>query len=109
MNDQLSKIDHLAVIVNNINQSVKYYTEKFNCEVKYQDSTWAMLKFNNISLALVTEDEHPNHFAIVDHSIVNSNKIKYHRDGIGYIYEKDPNGNFIELLDRESQKEINKR
>ena len=51
MNDQLSKIDHLAVIVKNIDQSVKYYTEKFNCEVKYQDSTWAMLKFNNISLA----------------------------------------------------------
>ena len=102
MNDQLSKIDHLAVIVKNIDQSVKYYTEKFNCEVKYQDSTWAMLKFNNISLALVPEDEHPNHFAIVDHSIVNNNKIKYHRDGIGYIYEKDPNGNFIELLDRES-------
>ena len=48
MNDQLSKIDHLAVIVKNIDQSVNYYTEKFNCEVKYQDSTWAMLKFNNM-------------------------------------------------------------
>ena len=33
MNDQLSKIDHLAVIVKNIDQSVKYYTEKFNCKL----------------------------------------------------------------------------
>ena len=102
MNDQLSKIDHLAVIVENIEQSVKYYTEKFNCNVKYQDDSWAMLKFDNINLALVVEDEHPNHFAIVDHSIVNNKKIKYHRDGIGYIYETDPNGNYIELLDQES-------
>ena len=30
MNDQLSKIDHLAVIVDDIDQSVQYYTKKFN-------------------------------------------------------------------------------
>ena len=58
---------------------------------------------DNINLALVTKDEHPNHFAIVDHSLVNNKKIKYHRDGIGYIYQKDPNGNYIELIDRESK------
>ena len=102
MNDQLSKIDHLAVIVKNIDQSVKYYTEKFNCKVKYKDASWAMLKFDNINLALVTKYEHPNHFSIVDHSLVNNKKIKYHRDGIGYIYQKDPDGNYIELIDRES-------
>jgi|TARA_B110000003_G_scaffold274966_1_gene316267 extradiol dioxygenase family protein len=102
MNDQLSKIDHLAIIVDNIEKSVDYYSTKFNCEVKFKDSTWAMLKFDNINLALVTEDEHPNHFAVVDHSIVKQKNIKYHRDGIGYIYETDPNGNFIELLDQES-------
>ena len=87
MNDQLSKIDHLAIIVENIEESVKYYSTKFN---------------DNINLALVTEDEHPNHFAIVDRSIVKEKNIQYHRDGIGYIYETDPNGNFIELLDQES-------
>ena len=59
-------------------------------------------KFYNINLALVTKDEHPNHFAIVDRSIVKEKNIQYHRDGIGYIYETDPNGNFIELLDQES-------
>tara|TARA_B100000575_G_scaffold27076_1_gene18297 strand:+ start:1462 stop:1770 length:309 start_codon:yes stop_codon:yes gene_type:complete len=102
MNDQLSKIDHLAIIVDDIEKSVEYYSKRFKCDVSYKDSTWAMLKFDNINLALVTQDEHPNHFAIVDHSIVNDKNIKYHRDGIGYIYETDPNGNFIELLDQES-------
>ena len=84
MNDQLSKIDHLAIIVENIEKSVEYYLSKFNCEVKHKDATWAMLKFDNINLALVTEDEHPNHFAIVDHSIVNNKKIKY----LSYVFFK---------------------
>ena len=45
MNDQLSKIDHLAIVVENIEESVEYYSTKFNCEVKHKDATWAMLKF----------------------------------------------------------------
>ena len=85
MNDQLSKIDHLAIIVENIEESVEYYSTKFNCEVKHKDATWAMLKFDNINLALVTKDEHPNHFAIVDRSIVKEKNIQYHRDGIGSV------------------------
>jgi len=102
MNDQLSKIDHLAIIVENIEKSVEYYLSKFNCKVKHQDATWAMLKFDNINLALVTEDEHPNHFAIVDRSIVKEKNIQYHRDGIGYIYSNDIDNNVIELVDRRS-------
>ena len=69
MNDQLSKIDHLAIIVNDIASSVEFYTENYNCSVKHQDETWAMLQFSNINLALVLEDEHPNHFALVDPSL----------------------------------------
>ena len=58
MNDQLSKIDHLAIIVENIEESVEYYSTKFNCEVKHKDATWAMLKFDNINyhiLLLIAE------------------------------------------------------
>ena len=62
----LSFIDHLAIVVDNISKSVGYYCLHFNCKVKYQDSSWALLLFSNINLALVTKDEHPNHFAIVD-------------------------------------------
>ena len=104
MSDQLSKIDHLAIIVNDIASSVEFYTENYNCSVKHQDETWAMLQFSNINLALVLEDEHPNHFALVDRSLPEKypDKIKYHRDGIGYIYKKDPSGNHIEILDQSS-------
>lgn len=102
MQSNLSAVDHLAIIVKDIGYSVNYYQENFNCKIKFQDSTWAMIQFENINLALVTEDEHPNHFAIVDPSIENDKNIKFHRDGIGYIYQQDPDGNYIELLDKSS-------
>ena len=47
MNDQLSKIDHLAIIVENIEESVEYYSTKFNCEVKHKDA------INKIGFGLV--------------------------------------------------------
>lgn len=37
MNDQLSKIDHLAVIVENIEKSVEYYSKRFKCDISYKD------------------------------------------------------------------------
>ena len=95
-------IDHIAVEVKDLNASVKWYSEKFNCNVKYQDKTWAMLSFQNISIALVTPNEHPAHFAIVKESIKEDAKVKYHRDGIGYIYGNDLDNNVIELVDRRS-------
>ena len=98
----LSFIDHLAIVVDNISKAVGYYCLHFNCKVKYQDSSWALLSFSNINLALVTKDEHPNHFAIVDKKINKNKDIQFHRDGIGYLYIQDPDSNYIELKDRKS-------
>ena len=98
----LSFIDHLAIVVDNISKSVGYYCLHFNCKVKYQDSSWALLLFANINLALVTKDEHPNHFAVVDEKINENKDIQFHRDGIGYLYIQDPDSNYIELIDRKS-------
>jgi len=102
MSKNLSNIDHVAVQVNDVSDALLYYEERFECEVTYQDTTWALLKFENINLALVTKDQHPYHFAVVDKKLSDEN-IKYHRDGIGYIYTKDLDGNFIEILDRSSR------
>ena len=98
----LSFIDHIAIIVDNISSSVEYYYQRFNCKVKHQDSSWALLEFLNINLALVTKNEHPNHFAIVDKEINENKDIQFHRDGIGYLYIQDPDSNYIELIDRKS-------
>ena len=58
----LDNIHHLAIQVNNIDESISWYREKFNLNIKYQDDSWALLEFDNISIALVLKDQHPYHF-----------------------------------------------
>ena len=98
----LSLIDHLAIVVNDVSKSVEYYSKNYVCNVKFKDVTWSLLEFQNINLALVTQEEHPNHFAIVDENLSKSNNMEYHRDGIGYIYSQDLDNNFIEIINRPS-------
>ena len=39
----MEKIDHIAIVVNNINHAVNWYTENRDCKVNYQDNSWAEL------------------------------------------------------------------
>ena len=98
----LSLIDHLAIVVKDVPKSVEYYSKKFVCNIKFKDDTWSLLEFQNINLALVTQEEHPDHFAVVDERLSKNKKMKYHRDGIGYIYSQDIDNNFIEIINRKS-------
>ncbi len=100
--NNLTEIDHIAIESKNIKISVDWYKSKFKCKILYQDKTWALLSFKNISLALVNPKEHPSHFAIVDKNICNNPNSKSHRDGIKFIYETDPDKNVIERIDRKS-------
>ena len=73
----MDSIDHIAIQVSDINQAVKSYTDKFDCEVIYIDTTWAMLKFDNINLALVIPTEHPPHIAFIDNSVKSCELFQY--------------------------------
>ena len=91
----MERIDHIAIVVTNINHAVNWYKENRDCEVIYQDKTWAELQFENIKLALVLSHEHPAHIAFVDATIENGKK---HRDGSESIYDHDTFGNIIEKI-----------
>ena len=99
----LTHVDHIALESKNIADSVRWYANNFKCRVEYQDNTWALLGFNNIQIALVTPGQHPPHFAIVDRNVANLKSKKTHRDGIHYTYEKDPDMNVIEKIDRKTK------
>ena len=90
----MERIDHVAIVVNNINRAIEWYTTYRDCKVKYQDDSWALLEFENINLALVLPHEHPPHIAFVDESI----KGEKHKDGSEYIYDHDTFGNIIERI-----------
>ena len=98
----MEKIDHIAIVVTNINHAVNWYKDNRDCEVNYQDESWAELQFDNIKLALVLPQDHPPHIAFVDESIENGTK---HRDGSESIYEHDTFGNIIEKIKYEKSKQ----
>ena len=93
--------DHVAITVNDIGESVKWYVDRLNATIQYQDETWAMVQVGNLNVAMVLPHMHPPHFALEIKSIdafPNGHEIKQHRDGSKYIYLSDPSGNVLELL-----------
>lgn len=99
---KLDAVHHVAIVVLNIAESVAWYRETFRCEVTYQDETWAMLKFANLSMALVVPHQHPAHLGFVTPRAAEFGPLKTHRDGTASIYISDPSGNAVELLSPES-------
>ena len=101
----LNTIDHIAIPVTDIASSVAWYREQFQCDVKYQDETWALLAFANIKLALVIPAQHPAHLGFVTAEADKYGALKTHRDGTRSCYVNDPSGNSIELLAADSMSE----
>jgi catechol 2,3-dioxygenase-like lactoylglutathione lyase family enzyme len=96
---QLDSLHHVAIVVQNVADSVQWYRSRFRCEVTYEDGSWALLRFANSSLALVTEGDHPAHIGFVAPAALNAGPLKTHRDGTRSVYVADPSGNAVELLD----------
>ena len=94
----MDKIHHIAIEVNNIKDSIDWYRKNTKCEISYQDDTWAMISYDNISLALVLPNTHPPHIAFEKHNAEDFGKLKLHRDGTASVYIKDPSDNAIEIL-----------
>lgn len=95
--NRLDTLHHAALRVDNVKEAVAWYTEKFRCDVEYQDETWAMLTFSNVRLAFVLVEQHPPHIAILGDP-ASFGEPKVHRDGTSSVYLKDPNGNNVEVL-----------
>ena len=93
-------IDHIAIQVDNVQDSAYWYEEQYGCSIEYCDSTWALLQFENIKLALVVKEEHPPHIAFEVDKMDDDwpMKGKLHRDGSISRYIDDPSGNKIELI-----------
>lgn len=94
----LDAIHHVAVSVSDVATAVRWYQERFTCQVSYQDATWAMLEFANMKLALVIPGQHPPHISIAKPEAEIGGELVTHRDGTRSRYEHDPAGNAVELL-----------
>ena len=98
MDHNLDRLDHVAVVVPDIAAAVDWYTSNMKCQVKYQDDTWALLKFANTGIALVMPGKHPAHLGFVSNEAEKYGELKTHRDGTRSVYIEDPAGNAVEIL-----------
>ena len=99
----MDTIDHIAIVVQDVDRAVSWYTSEFKCAVEWQDESWAFLRFENCALALVRPGEHPNHFAILTNYIDLYGRPNAHRDGTRSVYRTDLDGNVLEMLERPAQ------
>ena len=95
-------LDHVAVKVEDIQQSVDWYRLNLEAEILYQDETWGLLQIGNSKIALVTTSQHPPHIAFkvtcLEDFPCSPSDIKEHRDGSKYFYGLDPAGNTVEWI-----------
>ncbi len=98
----MNKIDHIAIQVTNLVESVEWYVKNFDSKILYSDDTWAMLLIGDTKVALTLPEQHPPHIAIEVSDLsefpCNNSEIKEHRDGSKYLYVNDPSGNIIEYI-----------
>jgi len=92
----------VAIPVADIAAAVEWYRRTFRCTVQYQDATWALLGFDNVSLALVIPEQHPAHIGFVSPEAEKYGALKTHRDGTRSCYVSDPSGNAVEILAEDS-------
>jgi len=91
-------LHHVAIEVNDVQRALDWYRSRFAAEVVYQDETWAMLRFSNIYLALVTPGQHPPHIAVEHEHAERYGELNRHRDGTASVYIKDSEGNTLEIM-----------
>ena len=99
------KFDHVALQSADIATSIAWYQNHFDCEILYQDATWAMLDVCGLSLSFVSPGQHPSHiaFCISNEEAVKKYKdktFKVHRDGTRSFYMRDNENNFVEIVVR---------
>ena len=100
--NKIDSLDHIAINVKSIEDSVMWYESNFDCKVKYKDETWALLDISGVSIALTLSREHPPHigFLVKEFPENLKDKVKKHRDNTEYVYMCDNSGNMLELIKR---------
>ena len=96
----LTEIDHLVVLVADLDQSIHWYTSSFKCEVLYTTKTLAVLQFNNIKLVLSLPSEQRPHIAYKKVTAHEFGEILEQGDLCHSTFVADPAGNLVELVSK---------
>ena len=99
----MKTVDHIAVLVENLEISQKWYEEHCNAVLIFKDSKYSRMQMGNITIAIVDKNHYEHaHFAILVEDYKNlpfdRGETVHHRDGTTGCYLKDPDGNVVEFI-----------
>ncbi len=100
----LSSIDHVALAVADIEDSVRWYQSSFSCELIYKNKQLAILQFANLRLTLVLPSMENTHVAYVCEDAETFGELYEQVDGTLSTFVSDPTGNPVELVYAQSLK-----
>ena len=100
--NKFDAIHHIAIQVASISDSVNWYRGSFACEVLSQDTTHALLQFQNIKLTLILPSQEPNHLAFVREDANTLGELREKKEGLRSCFIADPSGNPVEIIETSS-------
>jgi len=97
----LSTLDHLAIVVTDLEKTVHWYRTSFGCEIVYEEKGMVVLQFANVKLALLLPSHEQPHLAIKRADATSFGLVHKNLDGTRSIFVSDPSGNLVELIQEE--------
>jgi catechol 2,3-dioxygenase-like lactoylglutathione lyase family enzyme len=97
------KIDHVAILVDDLDISEKWYQENCGAILTFKDHKYRRMKMQNTTIALISKHhyEHAHIGLLVSeygHLPSGKGKVIHHRDGTTGCYVMDPDGNMVEFI-----------
>ena len=107
-----SKVDHIAVLVDDLDVAEEWYMEHLNAKIEFKDKFYTRLRLENVCIALIDKANYPcEHIGILVEDPkdlpLEKGEVINHRDGTVGVYVKDPFGNYLEYIwYSDQQKEV---
>ncbi len=98
-----STADHIAILVDDLSEAEKWYTDNLSGSVVFRDNKYVRFKIANTCIALIDKKHYPYaHTGILVNDVkdlpVEKGELVEHRDGTLGVYVKDPFGNYLEYI-----------
>ena len=98
----MKTVDHIAILVEDLEISQKWYEENCNAKLIFEDHKYKRMKMNNTTIALIDKKHYQHaHFGILVDCVKEfpiGGDVVMHRDGTTGCYIKDPDGNMVEFI-----------
>ena len=99
----MSIIDHIAILVDDLEIAETWYLNHLNAVVTFRDDKYIRLSTENSNIALIDKQHYPDaHIGILvenkEDLPIEKGKVVKHRDGTTGVYVKDPFGNYLEYI-----------